>query len=188
MTTSLGKNSGRFTTGLLAGALLGLAVAAGVILVVLVRPETTLFLPQQMAYATASDSSQTMVAATGQIDENAEGLFTLDFLTGELYCTVLSHRLGKFNARFRANVIRDLGLDKDKTPRYLMVTGRVDFPRGAGTARAAQSVVYVIDGNSGKFAAYGIPWRKELASQGRPQAGALLLLDGGDARMAAIRQ
>ncbi len=139
----------------------------------------------QAATATNDDS---FAVATGRIDEDVEGFFTLDFLTGELQCVVMNYRIAKLNAVFKTNVLKDLGVDQEKAPKYLMATAEVDFPRGGTIARPAQSVVYVLDTVTGNFAAYGLPWRRELAAAGRPQLGVLQLLDVGRARTAALRE
>jgi hypothetical protein len=73
-------------------------------------------------------------------------------------------------------------LNKGKKPNYVMVTGQMDFLRGAAMSRPANTVIYVCDTNSGNFAAWGIPWNRTIAQQGRPQQGALILLDVGKAR------
>ena len=69
-----------------------------------------------------------------------------------------------------------------------MTTGMINFPRGASAARPGNSVVYVMDTSTGAFAAYAIPWRRELASIGRPQAASMILMDMGRARTVAIRE
>jgi hypothetical protein len=89
---------------------------------------------------------------------------------------------------FRANVLNDLGVDPAKKPKYLMTTGAINFPRGATAARPGNSVVYVLETTTGNYAAYGIPWRRELAATGRLQTAALVLLDVGMARTAALRE
>ena len=63
-----------------------------------------------------------------------------------------------------------------------MTTGAINFPRGATAARPGNSIVYVLETTTGNYAAYGIPWRRELAATGRPQAAALQLLDVGTAQ------
>ena len=120
-----------------------------------------------------------MAVATGPVDEDVEGFFVLDFLTGDLQCQVINSRVGKFGALFRANVRADLGVGQSKKPKFLMVTGLASFNRGAGAIRPGLSAIYVIDANTGKFAAYGVPWSRQLANTVRPQAGALRLLDVG---------
>ena len=51
------------------------------------------------------------------------------------------------------------------------------------------SIAYVVDANTGKFAAFGIPWNPTLAAQGRtPQQDAMRVLDVGNARSIAIQE
>jgi hypothetical protein len=131
--------------------------------------------------ASTAHGAKTLSMATGPIDEG-EGLFILDYLTGELNCFVLNPRAGgKFNAQFRTNVVAHLGVEK-KTPDYVMVTGNMDFLRGQAQSRPANCVVYVADANTGNFAAFGLEWNRTMAQMGRPQAGPLVLLDVGKAR------
>ena len=137
-------------------------------------------------FAEAATNDGAFAVATGPIDQEVEGFYTLDYLTGELQCSVLSYRTGKFLGLFRANVVNDLGVGQN--PKYLMVTGRISLPRGAAPARLAESVVYVLDSNSGNFVAYTLPWRRELASVGSPQSGRLVVLDVGRARETPIRE
>jgi hypothetical protein len=80
------------------------------------------------------------------------------------------------------NVIEDMGLEKGKKPRYLLVTGRAKFPHGGGDIRPAFSVVYVIDDHTGKWAAYGVPWDRTKALHGALQTGTLILLGQGSTR------
>ena len=85
-------------------------------------------------------------------------------------------------------MINDLGLDPAKRPSYLMTTGQVNFPRGPGPARPSLSIVYVLDTTSGNFAAYSLPWRRDMANTGRPQTGPLTLQDLGQGPTAVIRE
>ncbi|GIW91212.1 MAG: hypothetical protein KatS3mg109_1659 [Pirellulaceae bacterium] len=132
--------------------------------------------------ATATHGGQSMALATGRI-EDGEGLFILDYLTGDLHCFVIYPRFGpNFLAHFQTNVIQVLGVQPGKKPDYLMVTGEMDFRQGAGLNRPAGTVVYVADANTGKFAAFGIPWNRQAANVGQPQQGPLVLLSAGQAR------
>ena len=72
----------------------------------------------------------------------------------------MNPRSRKFAARFSINVTALLGADPDKKPRYLMTTGAANF-RGGGPVRPAASVVYVVDANTGNFAAYQVPWNPQ---------------------------
>ncbi len=140
-------------------------------------------LPETVVQAMASHGSKTMAIATGPIDEG-EGLFVLDYLTGELQCFVCNPRGGgRFFAHFRANVVEALGVEQGKTPDYLLVLGAMEFtPRQPGVARPGHCVAYVCDANTGNIAAFGVPWNRNAASTGQPQRGALVLLDVAKAR------
>ena len=144
-------------------------------------------LPERVLHtATAASVGDSFALATGAIDEDAEGVFVLDFLTGNLRCAVLNHRTGKFSALFQANVARDLGVTKNG--KYQIVTGIVNFNRGASVFQPSLSVVYVLDSNSGNMIAYGIPWRREAATTGQRQFGALVPIDGMKVRTISVRE
>jgi hypothetical protein len=157
--------------------------AAGLPVEVLAR-----WLQEKPLHASTAAVGESFAMATGAIDQDVEGLYLLDFLTGDLQCVVLNFRTARFNAVFRTNVLNDLGIDPSKKPQYLMTTGAINFPRGASVARPGNSVVYVLETNTGNFAAYGLPWRRELAVTGRVQGSPLMLLDVGQARTAALRE
>ncbi len=177
-----------FGAGLALGLCVGLGMFIGTVVTLQFVGSTQLVLPETALHASATHSSDTLAAATGLIDDEVEGLYVLDYLTGELQCAVLNHRNGKFNSVFRTNVLKDLGADiANKRPKYLMLTGLTNFVRGPASARPALSVIYVVDAYTGRFAAYGFYWRKEMARSGRPQQGAIRLLDIGNARTAIIR-
>ena len=146
-----------------------------------------LVLPETLLHATSTDSSDAFAMATGPIDDDVEGVFVLDFLTLELQCTVMNYRTGQFDSLFKASIAQDLPIDKTKKPKYLLVTGQVNFRRGGGAARPGRSVAYVLDSNTGHFAAYGVQWRPDMAAAGKPQGGPLTLLGTGKARAAVIR-
>jgi hypothetical protein len=150
-------------------------------------------LPELVLHAEGATGCSTMAIATGVVDEDAEGLFTLDFLTGELSCFViytkgpLAQQLG---AVFKANVAKTLGgVQQGKKPHYLMVTGKANFLRGGATnVRPAFCVCYVVDTNSGKWVAYGIRWNSMEAARGNRQQDEMVPLATGNVRSGAIRE
>ena len=142
--------------------------------------------PRQVLHADSAVVSESFAVATGRIDADVDGFYTLDFLTGELQCAVMGRRNGKFSGVFRTNVVKDIGIGQNA--KYILVTGQLSLPRGANLVRAADSIAYVLDENTGNFAAYAVPWRREFATAGRNQAGELILLDIGKARNAQIRE
>ncbi len=174
------------------GAMAGLLVAVGILIGMMTsRPSGQARFPLPMIdlaetslHATASHGTDTFIAATGQIDQYAEGLFLLDALTGDLQCVVMSNRTAKFASFYKTNVLDALGV-QGKKPQFLLVTGYVEF-RSGGTSRPAHCVAYVVDANTGRYAAYGVPLggqtKRAVAS------GQLLLLDVQDARSADINE
>ena len=94
---------------------------------------------------------------------------------------------GAVGAVFGRNIVRDLGAE-GKTPKYLMVTGQAAFRNMSGNMRLADTVVYIMDANSGKFAAYSIPWNRAAASYNLGQMNEMIPLGGGDARQVAIER
>lgn len=100
---------------------------------------------ERSLHASTAATGETFAMATGPIDSEVEGLYMLDFLTGDLQCVVLNYRSARFAALFRANVLADLGVEPAKKPKYLMTTGAINFPRGATAARPGNSVVYVLE-------------------------------------------
>ena len=182
------KSRSAFGIGLAVGLAVGVAMLAGALAALAVWGPTRLIIPQTALHAEASQAGETLAVATGLIDEDVEGLFVLDFVTGDLRCMVMGYRTGVFNGLFETNVLKDLGVDpNNKRPSYLMVAGLSNFAGRTTGASPAMSVVYVVDANTGRFAAYSLPWRTELARSGRPQQGPLVLLQVENARRALIR-
>ncbi len=169
------KAWGMLTIGLTIGLALGGGVAAGVWL----GQRNVANLPglaDLHLKAMASHGSDTFAIATGPIDDDVEGLFTLDFLTGELTCFVINPRNGLFGGMFKANVANVLKVEKGKKPSYLMVTGNIQTTGTAGGQRPAASLCYVVDANTGDAAAFTFPWVKAATTVGVAQATEMRLV------------
>jgi hypothetical protein len=135
-------------------------------------------LPLLDAAAAVSDEKYSI--ATGIVSEEADGFFVLDHNSGLLQCNVIYPRIGgKFMARFSTNVNEAVGTGA-KGSKYMMLTGRAQFPR-ASNRPAAATVVYVMDTASGKYSCFGIPYDRVVANANRPQQGAMILLTTGTA-------
>lgn len=138
--------------------------------------------PQTLLNASATHGAKTMAIATGPIDDGVEGFFVLDFLTGELSCSVLNPRTGAMGGAFRANVVNDLGIEQGKQPDYLLITGAANFRTQGGNVKPAESVVYVADANTGRYVAYWLPWNRAASQYNFAQASPMLVLGKGSAR------
>lgn len=163
-----------------AAAVGGLLLAAGFWLGTSQRPE-----PLPPIFAAAATASDSMAMATGLVSKDAEGVFFLDFITGDLQCLVYYPRSGAFGARYYANVTQQLGGGKNS--KYLLVTGTATPPSAAGTVRPGASLVYVTDVTSGRFVAYVVPFDNTLESRRQAQSGLLVPVATGPIRNFELR-
>ncbi|MFM7245403.1 MAG: hypothetical protein ACKO40_14695 [Planctomycetaceae bacterium] len=151
---------------------------------------STAVAPPARVTATTSLSQESFAVCTALIDGSLEGIFILDFETGDLTGGVLNQNTSKFGVSYRTNVLKDLGFKpgKVKNPKFLLVPGLASFAGAAGS-RMAQSVLYVTDAATGVTVAYGIPWNaQQTAAAGGPMNSELVPLDiarprGGGAKV-----
>jgi hypothetical protein len=111
------KSWGMLAIGLVAGLTLGGAMAVGMVLGQ--RGPALSRLPSLADIelkAAASHGADTFAIATGYVDEDVEGLYTLDFLTGDLQCFVVNPRTGATGGWFKANVANVLSVERGKKP------------------------------------------------------------------------
>jgi hypothetical protein len=178
------------TAGLAIGLTIGGALAAGVYLGSQGNSAQQAALSELRLKATASHGADSFAMATGDISDGVEGLFCLDFLTGDLSCFVINPRTGTPGGLFRTNVVADLPADKGtgKKPAYVLVTGQFQARGGNyGGSQIAGSLVYVADANSGMVAVYGMPWNKQASTAAATQGGKLVKLYAGKVRALEIR-
>jgi hypothetical protein len=145
-------------------------------------------LPAELIKATAGYGTENFAMCTGYINDDIEGIFTLDYLTGELQCWVLSPRGGGWLARYKRNVAADLEVEAGKKPSFVLCTGAASFPANVGGVRPSRCVVYVADANTGKFGCYVVPLVQGALAAGEPQWGTLVPLAAGAARSVEIRK
>ena len=143
-------------------------------------------MPLPLLRASTAATSSTMAVATGQISDNAEGIFFLDFITGDLQCLVYYPRIGVFGARYYTNVLQQLP-GGGRNSQFLLVTGAAVSVGSSGGPRPGDSLVYVTDATSGMFAAYAVPWDRTAESGGRLQSGPLVFAGGGPIRNFQLR-
>jgi|GEM_PF-429829 len=178
------------------GASLGLLVGATLLAVAIWQRPTesqsiqsqSIQLPPELLKASATHGTNNFAVATGQVSDEAEGVFFLDFLTGELTCWVYYPRIQQFNAKFTTNVSAAFPAAA-QNPTYLLATGTITGTRGVGNARPGGCLVYVVEPTSGTFVAYAVPWNRAVENQQAPQANALVVAGGGQvsSRGGAIR-
>ena len=185
------KAWGMLAIGLALGLVIGLSVAAGV-WIGQQSPESmaAASLQELKLKAVASHGTDTFAIATGPVDEDVEGLYTLDFLTGDLNCFVLNPRTGAYGGWFHANVANVLKVERGKKPSYLLATGTINVSGGGygGGGRPAASLCYVVDANTGQVAAFSFPWQKAATAAGVTQATEMRAIGPWKARNIDLRQ
>jgi len=129
-------------------------------------------LQEAVLHATASHGGTTVAVATGRVSEESEGIFILDYLTGNLQCWVFYPRYQRFGAKFETNITQVLPATKNAE--YLLVTGDSQTTQSSGNARPAGCLVYVVDVKSGMFAAYTLPWNRSAEAAGELQKGLMV--------------
>jgi hypothetical protein len=138
------------------------------------------------AMASATHGSENFAIATGLVDDDIEALYFLDFLTGDLRGAVVSRRNAEFTGFFRYNVMGDFDRVAE-TPRFLMVTGLADIPRGRGASQIGSALIYVAEASSGQVAAYALPYNSTLNAAGAPQVGGFIRVARGSFRDVFVR-
>jgi hypothetical protein len=141
---------------------------------------------EQQLHAVATQGSDSMAIATGFIDEGVEGVFILDFITGDLICQVLNARTGALGGVFKQNVVQDLGVEQGKQPKYLLATGHLEMRQNISNVRPANSIVYVADSNTGRYVAYILPWNQQVVNSGGYQFAPMIPIGRGTARNAVV--
>ena len=118
------------------------------------------FWPHEPAMAETNDRNSKFAIATSSVmfGNGLEGVFVLDFLTGQLTGAVMSDRLGIFTHIYRRNIGADFNVDRNKRPTYAIVSGKCPLPNRGGL-QMSNSVIYVAELTSGQVRAYGFPYK-----------------------------
>ena len=148
--------------------------------------------PLRVAHAITAEANESFAVCTVPVDmaNGIEGIFVLDFATGDLTGGVLGAGSGLFAVSYKCNVLVDLGfqLGQAKEPRFLLVAGQAELranPR-LGRRQFAKAVLYVTDCTTGATAAYAIPWAAQQANATGPIVSDLVLLDVARPRGPAV--
>jgi hypothetical protein len=147
---------GRKTLVLCGISLTSVALAAGVVIGVLVGSSSQqLELPFEIPVNAAAAYGQDGYAfASGPVDNDLEGVFFLDALTGTLKAAIQNPRQPSFMFECSSDISGDFG--QVKNGKYMIGTGRANIVQGAGggASKYASSVVYVIELTSGRLNSY----------------------------------
>jgi len=120
--------------------------------------------PHEPAYAATADRDSQFMMVTcpvgnmaGGITDPLDGVFILDFLTGQLKGAVLNRNKQAFAAFYVRDLAKDFGVAGDEDPHYCIVSGYSQMNAQQGPAYAS-GVLFVGELTSGKVAAYAFPW------------------------------
>jgi hypothetical protein len=116
--------------------------------------------PHQPTYANTADRDSQFMMITVPVGNMAagfndplDGVFILDFLTGQLKGAVMNRGAQKFGSFYMRNLAQDFGLKGNEDAHYCLASGYAQMPAGQG-ATFASGLLYVGELNSGKVAAY----------------------------------
>ena len=180
--------------GLAVGLAIGIAAAVGVAIGMRSGGDSDLAsrfpIEELKLKAFAAHGNETFAMATGPVDGTVDGVFCLDFLTGDLTGYVIHPRSGRFGIAFKTNVIKELPNEQGKKPAYAMALGRINPISSYSNVKPGGSIIYVADCNTGNVAAYCFPWNDSISKN--PQqtllAIPMITLDKAKARDLKIRE
>lgn len=114
--------------------------------------------PHEPVQASATDRNQKFAMITTPVGGGYEGIFILDFLTGRLTGAVLGRtRNGtEFTNFYARNVAEDFEVTGEAN---YAITGGFAEIQAKGGLQWGNSAIYVAEMNSGKVAAYAIPFK-----------------------------
>lgn len=163
-------------------------LAAGLALGLVVGLNVAGIWPQVPLHAVATHGQDNFAICTGPLDENVEGIFVLDAVTGELKGAALNVQTRLFTTWFEHNVARDLPAATSKNPQYRIVTGMTNIRQVVNAGQLGRTVIYVAETTSGLVVAYGVPWVSGRSTSPIRLKEPLVLLDRWQYRNIAIRQ
>lgn len=130
--------------------------------------------PHEPAYATTADRDSQFMMVTcpvgnmgGGITDPLDGVFILDFLTGQLKGAVLNRTKQSFAAFYIRDLAKDFNVAGDEDPHYCIVSGYAQMNAQQGPTFAS-GVLFVGELTSGKVAAYAFPWLEPGFGQAMP--------------------
>lgn len=120
------------------------------------------FWPHEPVAAGTADRDSKFGMATVPVSftDGTEGVFVIDYLTGELKGAMANPRIGKFTNFYYRSLAADFNVDPKAEPHYVMVTGQRGQNIGQAGVSLAAGMIYVGELTSGKIVAYTFPYRE----------------------------
>jgi hypothetical protein len=140
-------------------------------------------------HAVATDRQDNFAIATVPLNEDQEAVVFLDFLTGDLKATLFNtvrSQIPTVGVIYTKNILADLGVDATKSPKFLLVSGRLQL-RPLGNMQYSGSVIYVAEVNSGKLGVYAMPYNNAGLQSAHEAPGQFTTVYLGTFRQAVVR-
>lgn len=138
-----------------------------------------------------AQSEEGSIMATAAVDDDLDGLYFFDGVTGELSVVALNSREHRFMAVFRKSVVKDFfGKDNKnaKNPKFMMTVGSANLLQApGGKFRWGESVIYVLERNTGRVVCYGVPLPPNLKATKSIHRGTLHVINKIEIRETAVR-
>ncbi len=122
---------------------------------------------------------------TAELEPGQEGIYYLDYQTGDLAAAFLHPRTGKFINLYKHNILKDFA--DAKTPKFMMVSSSTPMIFPQGNIRPSVGIVYIVEVTSGLACAYTAPYATNRESIPAPTNESLRLVDKIKFRSTAIR-
>ena len=141
--------------------------------------------PPMPLHGSASQNVEGFSICTGELESGFEGIYYLDYQTGDLSGAFLHPRTGKFINLYKYNILKDFA--DAKSPKFLMVSGSSPMIFPQGNIRPSVGIVYIVEVTSGIVCAYTAPYATNRESIPTPTNELMRLVDKGKFRSQAIR-
>lgn len=120
------------------------------------------FWPHEPVSAATADRDEKfgMVTCPMSFTDGTEGVFVIDYLTGQLKGGMVNPRIGKFTNFYFRNLAADFNVDPKAQPHYVMVSGNRGQSIASSGNTLSSGTLYVGELTSGKVVAYVFPYRE----------------------------
>jgi hypothetical protein len=145
-------------------------------------------IPPVSLHAVATHGEEGFSVCTGELEPGFEGIYFLDYQTGELSAAFLHPRTGKFLNFYKVNILKDFA--EAKTPKFLLTSGTANLLLPAtlvSNANAARGIIYVTEMNSGICCAYVAPYGTNRVNNPNKTEVPLVKLDTVKFRSQVVR-
>ena len=141
--------------------------------------------PPLPLHGSTAASIEGFSVVSAELEPGQEGIYYLDYQTGDLGAAFLHPRTGKFINLYKHNILKDFA--EAKTPKFMMISSSTPMIFPQGNIRPSVGIVYVIEITSGIACAYTAPYATNRESIPTPTNEALRLVDKIKFRSQAIR-